>query len=1143
MKLIKTSHKFKALFHTKIPNSDIFLRALAQLGIIAILSVAIWFWGPLIGWKELTPLATSEKRLYAILYLFLIWLLKILLVDFSLANSTFHRDPDTRKKLQALQNRFRGVGQFLKKTSVNKQGSSTSLNQLPWYLLIGSANAGKTTLLANSKVPFILKRQYHAQQIQNLSPSENCDWWVTRDVSIIDVPSAYLSLSSNEKSPEKSGMYAAVWQFFLRRIKKQRGKNAIKGILIALPLPEIMKQGNPKKYHHQLQHLFMRIQEIQKTFALPIPAYLIITKCDLIPGFAEFFAESTDDEVNQAWGLMLPATHSGDKIVDLFTDQFNNLIKKINQQLLWRLHQERNPMARPYIKDFPLQIERLKTSILDFIKRLSHSLSIPLQAVYLTSSIQVIPEPDENIIESANTTQRSIQIFKQPAAASRAYFTKQLISQGLILHKEHPVPIKTSPLWKRRSAYAFSFIIIALAAVMLGNDFEQSIKQSYAIHNTLSEYQLAIQVTQNPDEQLGKTLTLLNSLQQTAKNPNFKLDILHLLTFYSNKSEQKSHVVYQQVLENILIPELSNYLGEYLKTPVNKNTDLVYAALEAYLMFGDPAHYQADFIHNTLETILPNSMTSSDITQLMTHVKLALHSRPHPLTLNTNLIQETRKYLVALPSFQLSYVILKNINNNNLGNTINLGTNTKNLAFVNQSVSNQVPQMFTAKAFANIFSQETIIAAQESTSGNWILGNTLDAYNTNADMTSLLQQLRDAYINNYVETWESLLGDIHLTKPKDLTETDAIISNLIGNDSPLLQLLQTLHDNTYFEPITAFSPKLQNLGLLLDKTNSSNLLYQIFSGLQSLHQYLHAILIAENEQKAAFEAVSTRMHHAGGPDIITQLRLTAEKSPEPVKTWLNKITNNSWRFLLQDATHYMDITWQKQIGHFYQMEIANHYPFSQNATQEVELNKFTDFFGNPGLILSFYNQYLLPFVDTTTTDWRWKTLDNQKLPFSDNSLHQLQTALRIHHIFFPNSDNKLHVQFALQPYLLSKEIKQVKLRINDKKIIDQHPGPYHSHLLSWPSNHETKMTSVQLTMLDQKIMNRDFPGAWGWFKLVNQSFISAFSTKKILLNLSENSYPVKYFLYTQGQVNPFLSLNLVNFHLPQQLIGVDKSHA
>lgn len=1029
--------------------------------------------------------------------------------------------------------------QFLKQTTVNKHGHSAHLNQLPWYLLIGPSHAGKTTLLANSKVHYILQRQFPAQQTQPIAPSENCDWWVTRDANIIDVPGTYIY--------DKSNIYAVLWKCFLRLIKKQRGKNALSGIIIAMSLPELMKQGDSKKYLSQLRSLFLRMSEIHASFSQPLPCYLVVTKCDQLAGFSEFFAESSDDEISQAWGVTLPALRQGEKIYDLLAERFNTLIKKLNQQLLWRLHQERNPMARPYIKDFPLQVERLKEFTLDFIKKLSDANpSLQLQGIYLTSALQHTPEPEANIIEG-QTNSRAIQIFKEPTATSRPYFIKQFILQGLVGAKDNYQPAKPSSAWKRRTAYAASVGIIGLAAVIFGKDFEQAIKQAYSIQNTLSDYQLAIQQSQDEDEHLAKTIALLNSLQQTANKHNFKLDVMHILTFYSNKSKQKSSVVYHHALQNILMPEIKTYLGEYLKNPVNKNTEYVYATLKAYLMLGDTAHFQPDFISNTLRVILPKSMNTADTAQLINHVGVALKANWNPVTLDNNLILETRRYLTALPSFQLGYVILKNINSNNIENEINLGTNnTVNSAFVSHQVLNQIPQMFTAKAFSNIISQETVMAAQESTSGNWIIGNEL-AVNNNPDViANLLQQLRNTYVNNYIDAWESLLANIRLVKPDDLAQTDAMITSLISNDSPLLQLLQTLHDNTYFEPIASSSPKLQSLGLLVDKNNqSNNMLYQIFAGLQSLHQYLHAVLTAENERKAAFDVVAIRMQHAAGnPDVITQLRLIAEKSPEPIKSWLDKIANDAWRFLVQDATRYIDTSWQEQVGHTYQLEIANHYPFSPNATQEVELNKFTDFFGNPGTLLSFYNQYLLPFIDTSTPDWRWKNLDNQKLPFSDDTLHQLQYALRIHHMFFPNGDNKLHVQFALQPVSLSKYIKRVKLSINDKKIIDLHSGNHNTHLLAWPSKHETKMTSVQVTTLDQKVLSRDFPGDWGWFKLVNQSFISAISHKTTLINLSENNYPVKYLLFTQGQFNPFLSLNLQNFHLPQQLLlDTDKQHA
>src|SRR5690606_32490540 len=145
--------------------------------------------------------------------------------------------------------------------------------------------------------------------------------------------------------------------------------------------------------------LFQRAQDIQQHFPHALPCYLLITKCDLLSGFAEFFAESAHDEIAQAWGVTFNSSKGG-KLHDIFADHFNALIKKLNQQLIWRLHQERNPMARPYIKDFPLQVERLKEFISDFIKKsYGAHLNLALKGVYLTSATQ--SEPDVGILDEA----------------------------------------------------------------------------------------------------------------------------------------------------------------------------------------------------------------------------------------------------------------------------------------------------------------------------------------------------------------------------------------------------------------------------------------------------------------------------------------------------------------------------------------------------------------------------------------------------------------------------------------------------------------------------------------------------------------------------------------------------------------------
>jgi type VI secretion system protein ImpL len=1134
----------KPPFLTKLPGNDVYLKLLVAVCLLTLVATAVWVGGPYIAWGDNLPLAPPEKRIYLIIFLFLIWLLKFLVFDLDAPNPFHYKDAQTRIKLQALQKRFRGAVEFLRKTTVSRQGSSLHLNQLPWYLLMGPPNAGKTTLLANSDVNFILQRRFHQDSPQNshqdLQASDNCDWWVTRDASIIDVPGKYLAPEGHAKNNQKARLYPTLWAFFLRLIKKQRGKNGIDGIIIALPLPEIMKQeSDTKKYQLLMRDLFQRLHDVQKIFPRSVPCYLVITKCDLLSGFSEFFAESGNDELAQAWGVKLPQPKHGEKIHDVFTHQFNSLIKKLNQQLLWRLHQERNPMARPYIKDFPLQVERLKEFAFNFIKKFSVSQAmLSLQGVYLTSALQTKPEDESNVLDNdTDTTQRAVQLFQEPALSSRTYFVKQLITHGFVTVQSTSSPLINTPIWKRRAAYAASISVITGMAIILGKDFEQGIKQAYSIQHNLSDYQLASQQIQDPDEHILQTLNLLNALRESAKNTEFKLDISHLMSFYSNKSHQKANIVYQQALQTILLPEIKNYLEEALKNPVNKNTESLYATLKAYLMLGDSSHFQAEYISNTIRQILPKSMDASLIDGLIIHINLALTSISDAMPLDPNLIQQTRRFLLAIPNYQLAYILLKNINSNNNQSDINLGTETGTTSvLISRTIKNQIPLMFTSKAFSTIISQEAAMAAAEATMGNWILGDNVGVNKSLEMANALADQLRTTYVTNYIEVWESLLANIQLSAPKDLAQADAMIIDLISNDSPLLQLLQTLHDNTYFEPIASSSPKLQSLGLLLEKNNQpENLLYEIFTSLQSLHQYVQSILSADNEKKAAFEAVSKRMLHNGTPDAITQLMLIAEKAPDPVRNWLDHLANDTWRFLIQDASHYLDFTWQNQVSHVYENKIANRYPFNTNTREEVELQSFIDFFGNPGIVTDFYYHYLQPFIDTSSPDWRWKMVNNHKLPFTDETLRQIQQAIRIHRTFFPNADTKLYVQFALQPFKFGKFIKRVKLNINNKQIIDERNGPHSPHLISWPDPNKSQITSIQLTMMNKQTINRHFSGHWGWFKMINESFESIVTKKEIMLNLSMNEQPVNYLLFTAGQYNPFLSLNLRHFHLPQQL--------
>lgn len=1131
MKPLKTLQNFNLFSRMKPWHKKVAANALTSLGVVTVLAAVIWFFSPLLVIHGQAAFAPPQKRGYIIMAFYLLWLLKFLILDFDVPRDDVPQDEPTQKALDHLLQRFQGALTFMQNTQIAKNGHPTPLNALPWYLIIGPQNAGKTALLTHANVNYILQRQRHSQSGDALNSSEHCDWWVTRDACLIDVPGKYTDAPTR--------LHAKLWSSFLQLIKSTHYDEQCCGVLLTLPLPELLN-ASPEKINALIGNLKKRLENLQMQFQRTLPCMLVITKCDLLPGFNEYFGESTDDELTQAWGITLPNLRQPDKLEAVFSMRFNALIKKLNQQLIWRLHQERNPFTRPPIKDFPLQVERLKQLTLTILRKLKKSTSaFQLQAVYLTSALQQHEtETTTETIDAANESKQLTNVFKTPTPASRAYFIKQLLSYGLCTPLEStPVRAPLTGRKKRKLAYAASALLVIAATLQLGRDFEHGVKQTQNIKQHLATYELHLKSFQNPNDTLIKTIDLLNGLQASVKPETLALNVKSIFKFYTHRSDQKAVLVYREALQRILLPEIGNYLADSLKTPTNYTQNQVYQLLAAYLMLGDREHFNSAAIQNTFIHLVENTIPAETLQPLRFHLSVALAKEWRPIALNTQLIQATQGYLNALPVANLAYLIIKNQPDMTNMDPIDLNLREdKSALFTKSDEHAPVPALFTANQFTHVITRDSKTAAHEVAYGNWILG--VKTPDQALDETALLQQLQETYINDYVRTWENQLNGLRLAPPKDLAQLDATLMLLIADNSPLTRLVKTVHDNTYFQAIASISPKLYSLGQTLDKrSETTTQLPQIVLGLQNLHNYIQPVITADSPRKAAYQLIAKRMMHQGEPDAITSLRLIADKSPEPLKSWLNDLSNDTWQFLSQTAMHYIDTSWKEEVIQPYADHIAHHYPFEASAKEEVAIRQFTHFFGNPGVITRFYTQYLAPFVDTSAAEWRWKKLNNEKLPFTDDSLRSIQQAVRIHHAFFPNGDNQLVVKFDLQPYQFGKDIKSVALNINNNQITDVASKKHTAHELIWPGRYDYRMSSLDVTLKNDEMVHADFPGTWGWLKLLSQSYESPVSQKEILMNFTQKDSPVKYTLSTNGQFNPLITLNLYHFRLPEQLLN------
>ncbi|MDR3492503.1 MAG: type VI secretion system membrane subunit TssM [Gammaproteobacteria bacterium] len=1097
-------------------SNNTYSKELAPLILITFISVIIWYGGASLTFSNFTPFAQPEKRFYLILLMFLTWFLKINFFTRLKTPAAKPKisNPEFNKKLQTLEGRFSGAMAFLKKTMITKHNKETSLINLPWYLLVGTSGSGKTTLMANAGINFILSKQFKNTNIKDIPSSDICDWWVTRETVLIDVPGSYLNSKPSQAGRQPAPFHYTLWHSFLNLLKKYRGKNALRGVIIALSLPDLL---NPQQNFHDLKQ---RISEIRNQFGSDLTFYITITKCDKLPGFIDFFNDSSVDELAQAWGITIPTLKENETLVSVFTNRFNALIKRLNKQLIWRLHQERNNFSRPQIKDFPLQIERLKESMITFIKNITLPEShFNLQGIYLTSAVQ---HPE---IEKPTPIQNStaLQLLRNPVMPCKAYFVRQFFLQGLL--NQHDSHVHASSSKSRRPlTYALFLGIAVLMTLFFAQDIHHSVKQTYAIQDGLAQYHTDSQQANQQGVQIDKALPLLNALQQASINSS------HSLLLHSDKAQQSAHAAYQQALQTIVLTQIKNNLEKFLQHPANKNPTNLYATLEAYLMLGDKDHLQPEFITSTLKQISPALFNNIHSEQIAGHIHAAFNSAWQPAELDSDLISNARKQLTSLSALEVSYIILKNTNTNNLTQTISLGSNEKtSFAFAASENLAQIRNMYTGDYVQPILDKQINIAATDATQGNWVLGGyaaTFAAPNTEL----LAEQTRSLYLTDYAATWEHILSSFQLFTPKNLSETDVLVEALSRYNSPLNELLKAIHHNTSFAPVLAASPKLAALNAFMTSTKEQQSLWSdTTKSLVQLHSYLQSILTSNDVGKSAWQASSIRM--TNNTDALTEIFRIAALSPEPLHSWLSIIGTKSWQYTLAEASHYIEAQWQDRIVKNYKTNFADRFPFYQEATKEVSLADFTNFLGTQGTYTNFYKTFLQSFIDTSEKEWKWKTVNNEKMLFSAASISQLQNIDTLQHALFNETDTLPAMKFVLQPIALEKNTKSIQLNIAGQSLLYNRNLPTIAETLNWPGDKDKRSTILNLLTAKNQTLTNTYNGDWGLFRLIQKSQKKAVNQKELQVNFDIEGHNATYLLFTLANQNPFL----LNFQLPDQL--------
>src|SRR5262249_52254984 len=181
------------------------------------------------------------------------------------------------------------------------------------------------------------------------------------------------------------------WFAFLDLLKKNRPRQPINGVIVAISLEDLLTLSAADLAAHA-NAVRSRLIELHDRMKINFPVYALFTKADLVAGFIEFFGFLGDAGRKQVWGATF---QPGDKTRNMINEvpvEFDLLLERLSEETLDRLQDEPAPDTRVLLFGFPTQMARLKQPIHDFLNLIfepsRYHANATLRGFYFTSGTQ-----------------------------------------------------------------------------------------------------------------------------------------------------------------------------------------------------------------------------------------------------------------------------------------------------------------------------------------------------------------------------------------------------------------------------------------------------------------------------------------------------------------------------------------------------------------------------------------------------------------------------------------------------------------------------------------------------------------------------------------------------------------------------------
>jgi type VI secretion system protein ImpL len=1139
------------------------LRALLVGTGFVLMGLFIWFAGPYFSFADYRPLESMTARVIAIVLIVLCWCASIVLKRLRANKASDNLMSAVARQSEADQSRPSAEAAVLRERFEeavaelkSKRRGGHSLYDLPWYVIIGPPGSGKTTALVNSGLKFPVEQRTGKGALRGVGGTRNCDWWFTDEAVLLDTAGRYMTQDSD------AGADSAAWAEFLALLRKYRKRRPVNGVILTISAHDLMTMDHGGREAHVFAAR-RRLEELNKELRIHIPVYVMVTKCDLVSGFTEYFDDLDQSGRSQVWGVTFPydQTLKGEAVKRVLPE-FDELIARLNSRVYWRLEEERDSRRRTRIFGFPHQMTSLRDALVELVTDVFESTrferQILLRGVYFTSGTQE-GTPIDRLLGALGRRFAAAPEAVVPAGRGKAYFIHRLLKDVLFAESGLAGVNRRVEMQKaawQLAAYAAMLVVTVVGVAAL----TMSYRQNRAYVAQVAEKVAAVRATPPVGEttsledvlpRLDAIRAVVASAEQHQSAPPLGM---RFGLFQGTALTNAARDAYVRELDGALLPQVTERIRERLREYVPEPEKL-YEYLKAYLMLGQPRYLDKEQLTYIADLEWQRSPDANVSAALSSHFRSLLDYADtlREMPLDEPLVAQARSTIrqASIPGLIYRHVRLNYASDTAraLRLDVEAGVGAERVLRRKSGLplSQPVLSLYTAPVFREVTEKGTADFVKQFAADRWVWG---DEGAPPVGSSELTAAFLDLYEKDYIATWDGLVKDVGPVPMSNLAATKEALAILAGPASPLRAFLKTVDAHTFLlgpqDPKPA-QPSASGIGARLgglfgrgEQPTAAPTMRpgaQITAYFEPIHQLvtgeagaapIDGILrrLEEIQQKVSTIGESVGGTSAANPAAVSEvseltnsLRRAAAPLPPVVSAVVTEVATSTAAALRGGLRGTLSRRYEQDVLRECTEVTTGRYPFFSGSTDDVPLADFGRLFGYNGIYDTFFRVELQPLVDTTRDPWVWRA-DNSGVSVGGAlPLSKFESAERIREMFFRSGSQEPQLRFSITPNSLTASAQRFVLEIDGQVYEDRHaatrtlaatwPGPKPGAATAWFEERSGARPNINAR------------GPWAWFRLMDQARIERETDVRHTIVFTGGGHEARVGVEAESIRNPF----------------------